>query len=153
MYMLESDALSGKQAKAFATINGQVEELFYARTGNVVIEKVKADVPILGKTNVGKKSTGWNGRGTLTTYYITSLFRELMIRYIKTGQDFYFDLQIINEDPTSRAGRQTIVVRNCNLDSVVLAQFDITTDDMLEEEMPFTFDDADILDSFNQLTQ
>lgn|SRR5690625_4570152 len=148
MFMNENDALSGKQAKAFATIEGNVEELFYARTGTVSIEKVKADVPVLGRTNVGQKSSGWRGTGTLNLYYITSKFRELMIRYIKTGRDFTFDLQIVNEDVQSSVGRQTIVVRGCNLDSVVLASFDATTDDPLNEDMPFTFSDADILDQF-----
>lgn len=152
MFMNEQDALSGKQAKAFATINGQVEELFYARTGEVTIEKVKSDVPVLGKTNVGQKSSGWRGTGTLNVYYVTSKFRELMVNYIKTGEDFYFDLQIINDDPQSRAGRQATVARNCNLDSLILARFDATSDEPLNEDLPFTFSDADILDSFSTIT-
>jgi len=76
----------------------------------------------------------------------------LMVEYVKTGKDFWFDLQIVNEDPVSSAGKQTVVLKNCNLDSVVIAQFDATSDDMLEEEMPFTFDDVEILDSFNPIT-
>lgn len=152
MFMNEQDALSGKQAKAYAVISGQVEELFYARTGEITIEKNKSDVPVLGKTNVGKKSTGWTGTGTLSIYYLTSRFRQLMIEYIKTGRDFYFDLQIVNEDPQSSVGRQTIIARNCNLDSITLAKFDATSDDVLEEDMPFTFQDADILDSFRSPT-
>lgn len=151
MFMLEQDAISGKMAKAFATINGNVEELFYAKTGNGSVEKTKTDVPLLGKTNIGSKSTGWKGTGTLTMHYITSTFRRLMIDYIKTGRDFYFDLQIVNEDPQSRAGKQTVVLKNCNIDSMILVQFDATTDDPLEEELPFTFDDADILNQFNSL--
>jgi|SRR5690606_10357625 len=151
-FMKASDAISGKQAKCFVTIDGNVHEIFYARTGTCTIEKVKADVPSLGRTNVGKKSTGWNGTGTLTIYYVTSLFRELMIRYIKTGQDFNFDMQIVNEDPQSSAGRQAIAVKNCNLDSLVLAQFDATTEDVLEEELAFSFDDADLLEQFTQIS-
>ncbi|MEM5816899.1 MAG: phage tail tube protein, partial [Desulfitobacterium hafniense] len=114
------------------------------------IEKNKADVPILGRTNVGKKAAGWTGSGTLTIYYITSLFRQLMIDYVKTGRDFYFDLQIVNEDPASGVGKQTIVLKGCNLDSVTAASFDITSDDPLEEEMPFTFEDIDMLDQFSR---
>lgn len=152
-FMKAEDAISGKQAKAFVTINGRVEELFYAKTGEATINKKKADVPILGKTNVGKKSAGWDGAGTLTIYYVTSLFRELTLTYIKTGQDFYFDLQVVNEDPSSSVGKQTAVVKNCNLDSIVWARFDATSDDPLEEEMPFTFDDVDLLDSFSAPAQ
>jgi len=150
-FMNENDAISGKHAKAFITINGQVEELFYARSLEATIEKNKSDVPVLGKTNVGQKAVGWAGSGTMNIYYVTSLFRRLMLDYIKTGRDFYFDLQVTNEDPTSRAGRQTVVLKNCNLDSVVAASFDATSDEALNEDVSFTFDDYDILEQFTPL--
>lgn len=151
-FFREQDAISGKMARAYATVNGAVEELFYARTGEATAEKNKVDVPVLGRTNVASRAAGWNGTGTLNMYYVTSLFRELMIRYIKTGEDFYFDLMIVNEQPGSNAGKQTIVLKNCNVDSMILTQFDITTDDMLEEEIPFTYSDADMPDTFNRVT-
>lgn len=151
-FLRESDAISGKHAKAFLTINGQVEELFYARTLEATIEKNKTDVPTLGKTNVGQKAVGWNGTGTMNIYYVTSLFRRKMLEYIKTGRDFYFDLQVTNEDPTSTVGRQTVVLKNCNLDSIIAAQFDATSDEALNEDVSFTFDDYDILEQFNAPT-
>lgn len=152
MFFREGDAISGKQAKAFATINGRVEELFYAKSLEATIEKNKVDVPVLGRTNTPQRSAGWSGSGTLTVYYVTSIFRQLMLEYVKTGKDFWFDLQIVNEDPVSSAGKQTTVLKGCNLDSITIAQFDATSDDMLEEEMPFTFSDADLLNQFNQIT-
>jgi hypothetical protein len=151
-FMREQDAISGKHAKAFITINGRVEELFYAKSLEATIEKNKVDVPILGKTNTAQRSAGWSGSGTLTIYYVTSLFRQLMLNYIKTGQDFWFDLVVTNEQPGSSTGKQTVILRNCNLDSVSAAQFDATSDDMLEEELPFTFTDYDIDQSFNTIT-
>jgi hypothetical protein len=143
-----NNTISGKTAKAFAVIDGRVEELFYAKKLEAKIEKKKTDVPVLGKTNVGKKSSGWNGTGTLTVYYMTSLFRNLMLQYIKTGRDFEFDLQVTNDDPASSIGQQTAILKNCNLDSVTAVMFDSTSDDMMEEEMPFTFDDYDLQDQF-----
>ena len=151
-FFRENDAISGKQARAYATINGRVEELFYARSLEATIEKNKVDVPVLGKTNTPQRSAGWSGSGTLTIYYVTSLFRRLMLDYVKTGRDFYFDLQVVNEDPQSAAGKQTVILRNCNLDSISAAQFDATSDDMLEEELPFTFSDYDLLEQFNPIT-
>lgn len=151
-FFREDDAISGKQAKAYATINGRVEELFYAKSLEATIEKNKVDVPVLGKTNTPQRSTGWSGSGTLTIYYVTSLFRQLMQEYIKTGKDFWFDLMVVNEDPQSSACRQRVVLKGCNLDSVSAAQFDATSDDMLEEELSFTFNDYDILESFTTLT-
>ncbi|MBN2980113.1 phage tail tube protein [Cohnella algarum] len=151
-FFRESDAISGKHAKAYATIDGQVEELFYARSLEATIEKNKVDVPILGKTNTPQRSAGWSGSGTLTVYYVTSKFRQLMRQYIQTGQDFWFDLMVTNEQPGSSTGKQTVFLKNCNLDSVIAARFDATSDDMLEEEMPFTFSDYDIKDQFNTIT-
>ncbi|MEK5167165.1 phage tail tube protein [Paenibacillus sp. FSL R5-0527] len=142
------DAVSGKMAKAFVTINGRVEELFYAKTLESTIEKNKVDVPVLGRTNTPQRSAGWSGSGTLTIYYVTSVFRQLMRDYVKTGADFWFDLQVVNEQPGSGSGKQTVVLKNCNLDSTSAAQFDATSDDMLEEELPFTFEDYDVLDQF-----
>ncbi|HIW31938.1 MAG TPA: phage tail tube protein [Candidatus Paenibacillus intestinavium] len=151
-FFKEADAISGKQAKAFATINGRVEELFYAKSLEATIEKNKVDVPVLGKTNTPQRSAGWSGSGSLTVYYVTSVFRQLMRTYIQTGQDFWFDLMIVNEQPGSSTGKQTTFLKGCNLDSVIAARFDATSDDMLEEELPFTFNDYDIKDQFKTIT-
>ena len=37
----------------------------------------------------------------MTIYYVTSLFRELMLDYIRSGKDTYFDLVVVNDDPNS----------------------------------------------------
>ncbi len=147
----ETDAISGKQAKAFISIDGVSEELFYAKALEATIEKNKVDVPVLGKINTAQRAAGWTGSGTLTVYYVTSKFRELMSEYMKTGKDFWFDLIISNEQPGSTAGMQRVCLKNCNLDSVIAARFDVASDDMLEEEMPFTFTDYEVMDSFNPL--
>lgn len=147
----EKNAISGKQARATAVINGRQEDLLYAKTLEAKIEKKKADVPILGKTNVASKAAGWSGTGTLTVYYVTSVFRQLAQDYIRTGKDFYFDLQVVNEDPSSDAGNQTVMLRNCNLDSIIATKFDATSDDMMDEELAFTFNDYEIQSSFKNL--
>lgn len=151
-FFREQDAISGKMARAYATINGRREELFYAKSLEATIEKNKVDVPILGKTNTPQRSAGWSGSGTLTVYYVSSVFRQLMRDFIKTGKDFWFDLQVVNEDETSGTGKQTVMLLGCNLDSIIAAKFDATSDDMLDEELPFTFNDFDLLDQFNTLT-
>lgn len=142
------DAVSGKQAKAFIKIDGRTEELFYAKTLESTIEKTKVDVPTLGRTSTPQRSAGWKGTGTLTIYYISSFFRNLMQDYVKNGTDFWFDLMITNEQPGSAAGKQTVFLRGCNIDSIIAAKFDATADDMLDEEIPFTFEDYDIIESF-----
>jgi hypothetical protein len=153
MFMREQDAISGKEAKAFITINGQTEELFFAKSLEATAEKNKVDVPMLGRMNTPQRAAGWSGTGTLTVYYITSKYRELMRQYMETGQDFWFDLQVVNEaSNTSGIGKQTVVLKDCNVDSMVIARFDATSDDMLEEEIPFTFTSIQLLTPFNTVT-
>jgi Protein of unknown function (DUF2001). len=137
------------RGRAYATINGQVEEMFYIKSLEATIEKQKTEVRTLGKRGTQHKATGWTGSGTMTIYYVTTLFRQLMLDYIKNGRDVYFDVTIVNEDPTSSIGRQTVVLRGVNLDSVVAAKLD-TEAEVLDEDIDFTFDDIDILDSFGR---
>ncbi|WP_281885684.1 phage tail tube protein [Paenibacillus sp. YYML68] len=149
MFLKASDTISGQEARAYATIDGQVEEMFYAKKIEAKAKKVKKAIKTLGKRGAQQKAAGWEGSGTMTIYYVTSKFRQLMLQYMKTGKDTYFDLQVVNEDPTSTIGKQTTIIKNINLDEVVLALVDVDSD-ALEEEIPFTFEDADILDQFGK---
>ena len=69
----------------------------------------------------------------------------------ETGRDAYFDLVIENDDPDSSAGRQIIRLEGVNLDATVLAKLDGDSDDPLEEETDFTFEDWDILTPFSKV--
>lgn len=86
----------------------------------------------------------------MTLHYNTSILRELAYRYKETGEDVYFDMQCTNEDPTSSVGRQTVTFKDCNFDSLVLAQFDADAD-YLEEDVDFTFEDFEMPETFTLL--
>ncbi|CBZ04406.1 phage tail tube protein [Clostridium botulinum] len=148
-FLKAGDTISGQEARAFLTVDGRNEELFYAKKLESKVEKKKTEVKTLGKRGEQHKAAGWSGSGTLTVYYVTSLFRELMIKYMKTGVDTYFDMSVTNEDPTSSIGKQTTVLKDCNLDEVSMAMFDVESE-VLEEDMGFTFDDVDLLDKFGK---
>lgn len=143
------DTIGGQEARGYITIDGRNEELFYAKKVEAKVEKQKAEIKTLGKRGTQNRAIGWKGTGTLTVYYATSLFRELMLKYMKEGKDAYFDITVINEDPTSSLGTQTVVLKNCNLDEVSMAAFDVDSE-VLEEEMSFTFEDVDLLNKFNK---
>lgn len=146
-YLKAGDTISGQEGYAQATINGKVEKLFMLKNLEATVEKNKTEVKAIGKRGTQHKATGWTGTGSMTLYYATSLFRKLIIDYVKTGKDTYFDVVITNDDPTSTIGKQTTVLYNCNLDSAVVAKLD-TEADVLDEDVEFTFDDVDILESF-----
>lgn len=144
------DAISGSLAECFITIEGNRYNFMQAINLEASIEKTKTEVPILGKTGKGNKATGWSGSGSATFHYNTSIFRELLYRYAKTGQDFYFDIQVTNEDPTASIGRQTVILKGCNIDGGLLAKFDADAD-YIEEDFDFTFEDFEIPEKFSLL--
>ena len=148
--MRERDTLSAKLAECFVTIGDTRYNFMQAINLEAKFEKNKTKVPILGKTGMGNKASGWSGSGKAVFHYNTSVFRELMLQYKKTGEDIYFDIQISNEDPTSAAGRQTVVLTDCNMNGGVLAKFD-AKGEYLDEEMEFTFEDFKIPESFAML--
>jgi hypothetical protein len=148
--MKAKDAVSASLAECFVTIDGNRYNFMQAIDLEATFEKQKTEVPILGKTGRGNKSTGWRGTGTATFHYNTSIFRELLYRYKNTGEDIYFDIQVTNEDPTSSVGRQTVILKDCNIDGGILAKFDADAD-YLDETLDFTFEDFEIPEKFNML--
>ena len=148
--MNAKDAISAKLAECFVTIGKNRYNFMQAINLEAKFEKAKTEVPILGKTGVGNKATGWKGTGSATFHYNTSIFREMMKNYKKTGEDVYFDMQITNDDPTSAVGRQTIVLLDCNIDGGILAKFD-ADGECLDEDMDFTFEDFKMPEKFKLL--
>lgn len=147
MFLRAGDTISGQEGKATANINGIITDMFYLKNLEATFEKTKTEIKTLGKRGTQHKTTGWSGTGSMNIYYVTSAFRKMALKYAKEGKDTYFDITITNEDPTSTVGKQTIVLYNCNLDSIVLAKLDVEAD-TLDEDVDFTFDDFDILDEF-----
>lgn len=148
--MHAKDSVSASLAECYVTIEGRRYNFMQAINLEASIEKNKTEVPILGKTGKGNKSTGWSGSGSATFHYNTSIFRELLKRYKETGEDIYFDIQITNEDKTSSVGRQTVILKDCNMDGGVVAKFD-ADEEYLEDEFDFTFEDFEIPEKFTAL--
>ena len=149
--MKAKDTISAKLAECFITIGKNRYNFMQAINLEASLEKTKSEVPILGKTGTGNKATGWKGTGSATFHYNTSIFREMLLNYKNTGEDVYFDIQIANDDPTSAAGRQTIVLVDCNIDGGILAKFD-ADGEYLDEEFDFTFEDFKMPEKFSILS-
>ena len=148
--MHAKDTVSASLAECYVTIEEKRYNLMQAINLEANFEKNKTEVPILGKTGKGNKATSWTGTGSATFHYNTSVFRMLMYRYKETGQDVYFDIQVTNEDPTSSVGRQTVILKDCNVDGGILAKFDADAE-YLDEDMDFTFEDFEIPEQFKLL--
>ena len=151
-YLKAGDTISGQEAVATMLVHNDdgtttVEQMFWAKNLEATAEIEKTDVYTLGKRGAQHKPNGWSGSGSMTIYYITSLFRRMALQYIKTGKPVYFDMTVTNNDPGSTVGSQTTVLKCCSLDEVILAKFDVESD-VLDETVSFTFDDVDLLDEF-----
>ncbi len=146
-YLRAKDTINGALGTCFAIIDGNRYEIMQAKNVEAKVEKTKSEIPILGLTSKQHKAGGWNGTGTMEVYYISSLFRQIMLEYMKNGVDTYFELLITNEDPTSATGKQTVLLKGVNINSMAITKLDIEKD-ALDETMTFTFNDADLLDVF-----
>lgn len=148
--MLAKDTLSASLAECYITIGERRYNFMQAINIEAKFEKTKTEVPILGKTGKGNKATGWKGTGSATFHYNTSIFRQMMLDYKNSGADTYFEMQVINEDPTSSAGKQEIMLLDCNIDGGILAKFNADAE-YLDEEMDFTFEDFSMPTAFAEL--
>ncbi len=148
MILRAGDTISGQEGKATAIIDGQVRDMFYVKTLEATLEKNKLEIRTLGKRGVQHKTTGWSGSGSMTIYYVTSEFLNMAKRYAKDGVDTYFTVTIENSDPTSTIGTQTVSLFNVNLDAIPVAKLSVE-DEVLETDMDFTFDDLDVISTFN----
>lgn len=148
--MHAKDSIHGAQGRAYITIDGN--RYLFAQLINIKaeVEKLKTEVPIMGRMFKGNKSIGLKGTGSATFHYNTSIFRELLYRYQETGKDFYFDIQVTNEDNTADVGRQTTILKDCNIDGGIVAFLDADAE-YLEDEISFTFERIELPEVFSIL--
>lgn len=146
------DAVAGSQGRAYVIIEGS--RYLFAQLINIEarMDKTKTQVPIMGRTGKGNKSTGWEGTGSATFHFNTSIFRQLLKRYKDTGEDIYFDIQTTNEDGSAKVGRQTTILKDCNLDGGIIASLDADAE-YLEDSIDFTFEDWDMPEEFTTLQE
>lgn len=147
-FLLERDALNGKEGSAFMTINGRNIEMFGMKKFQSDAEFQEADFKVVGTRLVQKKTTGVSLTGSMTIYYGTPHFLRLLQEYIKTGRLPYFTLQITNEDPSTSVGTQTVVFYNVKLQKLPVAMLDADAD-FLEMEVSFSYTSLEVLNYFN----
>jgi hypothetical protein len=148
--MKSNDAISGSLAECFVTIGANRYNFMQAVNLEASIEKIKSEIPLLGKTGKGNKSSGWKGTGKATFHYNTTIFRDLLYTYKQTGEDVYFDIQVTNEDKSSAVGRQTVILKGCNINGGILTKFDAGAE-FIDEDLDFTFEDWEMPEKFTVL--
>jgi hypothetical protein len=149
--MESKDAIYGSTAQCFITIDGRRFNFMHMTEFESKWEVNITEVPILGKVGMGHKAAGGKGTWSGTAHYNQSHFRAIANGYQKTGVMPYFEIQVTNEDPTSAAGRQTIIHYDCLCDSFTLAKFQ-AGEEILDEELSGTFERWDMPETFTELS-
>ena len=146
-----ANALSSKEGRAYAKIDGQNILMFYLRDLEATIEKKKVMATPLGTRGEQHRTMNWNGKGKMKVYLMTNAFRKTVQTYMNTGVDTYFDLVCVNDDPQNDqvTGSQTAVLRRVNIDAVTVSKLG-DKDELLDEDIPFTFEGVDYLSTFKQ---
>ncbi|MBR6301201.1 phage tail tube protein [bacterium] len=144
------DAISGALAECYVIIEGNRYNFMQIREFEAKVENNIIDVAILGRTSKGHKSAGSNGTWSGTAYFNQSILRELLYRYQVNGEMVYFDIQVTTSDPTSDAGRQTIILKNCLMDGGTLTKFN-ADEELLTEDISGTFDSWEMPEKFTNL--
>lgn len=148
--MKGKDAISAKLAECYITIGARRYNFGQMIDFEAPLGKNKVVVPILGKMMDSNKTIGLAGTFSGTMHYNQSVLRQMLVDYKNTGIDDYFEIQITNEDPETNLGRQTIILKDANLDGVTLAKFD-ADGEYLDEDVEGTFEDFSMPESFAQL--
>ncbi len=148
--MKARDTIAAKLAECYITIGSRRYNFMQMIDMEVTVDKSKTSVPRLGAIMVGHKSCGMEGKFSGTAHYNQSVMRQLLLDYKNSGADTYFEMQITNDDPTSNAGRQTMILYDCNTDGGVLAKFD-ADGEYLDEDIEGTFEDFSMPESFANL--
>ena len=143
-----NDAISSKEGTVYVTINGQVLEFAEIVKINARVNLIKAAVKAVGKRMKGSKVVGAEGVGSWTIHYHRPEIRAMVVDYIKTGAMPLIETMITNADITSRAGTQSVLLKNMIPDSALIASLDGDSEDLLTDESDFTWDDLEMLESF-----
>lgn len=141
------DTVSGVEGSAYAIIDGRRELLFYLKNFRSELKFDDAVVSGIGKRIKGHKQGMANGIWKATMYYMTEIFRNIVLKQIKSGITVYFDIMIVNDDKNSSSGRKTTIHKICSLDGAVISQID-ESKPSLEEDISGYFEDVDTPEKF-----
>ena len=148
-YTRLSDTLSAKEGKAYITIDGQNRELFEISALTAQIDLTVQERRMLGHRMTQHKVVGATGTGSMTIYFMNSEMLNQAVQYLRTGNYKGLKIQVKNEDPQSTVGKQEVVLLNVILSTIPVATLDDQSDDPITFDTDFTFDDIEVLESFN----
>ena len=149
-FLLAKDTISGREGQVLAIIDGRVKTFAHVKSLTAKVDKQKSPVNTLGG-GTQHKSTGTNNTGSMKYYYGDSVIAKMVIDYLRTGKDVYFDIIVVNDDPSSAAGTQRIKLVDVNIDGAEIAKIDVDATTAMDVSANFTFRTAEVLNEFREI--
>ncbi len=151
-FLLANDGINGKAGSAFMVKNGKNIELFGLKKYEANAEVQTSEFPVVGSLIDQTKVKGIKYSGTLTIYYGTPEFINILSEYKRTGRFPEIHFQVINQDKGSSVGNQVVAIYGVILTKIPIAMLDDSAE-YLQEEIPFNFTDYEVLKGFTVPSQ
>lgn len=149
-YLLAKDTVNGAEGKAFVTRDGKQIEVAGMMNITTYAEIQGKEMRVVGTRTIQNKANGAKQTGKGNIYYGTSLWTDMVLEYINTGNMPQFDLQVTNDDPSSSVGSQSIAYYGCELTGSIPLSILDSEEAMLNFEFNFTYTRVAKLRSFNE---
>ena len=138
-YLLAKDTVNGAEGKVFVTRNGKQIEVAGMMNITTYAEIQGKEMRVVGTRTIQNKANGAKQTGKGNIYYGTSLWTDMVLEYINTGNMPQFDLQVTNDDPSSSVGSQSIAYYGCELTGSIPLSILDSEEAMLNYEFNFTY--------------
>ena len=149
-YLLAKDTVNGAEGKVFVTRNGKQIEVAGMMNITTYAEIQGKEMRVVGTRTIQNKANGAKQTGKGNIYYGTSLWTDMVLEYINTGNMPQFDLKVTNDDPSSSVGSQSIAYYGCELTGSIPLSILDSEEAMLNYEFNFTYTRVAKLRSFNE---
>lgn len=147
-YLLARDTVNGAEGKGFVTRGGRVYEVAGFKNVRTTADVQSTDMRVVGTRKIQNKNNGVKLRGTANVYYGTDMWRDMVLEYIKTGKMESFDLEIVNSDPSTSIGTESMAYYGCMLTGEIPLSILDSEEAMLNYDFNFSYDDVEKLSSF-----
>ena len=144
--------VNGAEGTVYLQKDNEMVPLLTVRTLTATVTKEKDTKKVIGSKVAKNRLSGYTYAGTMNVYYCSTYFTKMLRDDIKNGTNTTFTLIVTNEDPASMIGRQSIALYNVDIDSADILAIDVDASDM-NTDIPFTFDDFEIIEAFDEVNK
>lgn len=149
-YLLAKDTVNGAEGKIFITKSGKNIEIAGMRNIQADAEIQSSDMRVIGTRSIQDKPNGVKQTGKGNIYYGSNLFIDMVLNYINNGVMDEFDIQIVNNDPTTSVGGQIMAFYGCHLTGTIPLAILNDEEAMLNYDFNFVYTRVARLESFNE---